>query len=206
MSGSLTPGAGENVPVIPGACASRYFTYLARGPWINCRQWLIIQTVNLVMMIWLSANIFTITKRVVGKLMTHSPIYHIISEKQTNTRWNTSDNILYVYTCRQFCLMVTLRWCNMETSYSGGTKNPAFPETLWGNWHNMTIQLPTKNNGRDLYFRFDDNNMGHIISVILTWMGQIDRYSPIYCKQCNRENILNTLSTEYNHQGFTNSS
>ena len=31
MSGSLTPG-GENVPGIPGACATRNFTYLARGP------------------------------------------------------------------------------------------------------------------------------------------------------------------------------
>ena len=33
MSGSLTCGGGENVPVIPGACATRNFTYLARGPW-----------------------------------------------------------------------------------------------------------------------------------------------------------------------------
>ena len=33
MSGSLTRGGGENVPGIPGACATRKFTYLARGPW-----------------------------------------------------------------------------------------------------------------------------------------------------------------------------
>ena len=33
MSGSLTWGGGENVPGIPGACASRNCTYLARGPW-----------------------------------------------------------------------------------------------------------------------------------------------------------------------------
>ena len=33
MSGSLTSGGGENVPRIPGACATRNFTYLARGPW-----------------------------------------------------------------------------------------------------------------------------------------------------------------------------
>ena len=33
MSGSLTRGGGENVTGIPGACATRYFTYLARGPW-----------------------------------------------------------------------------------------------------------------------------------------------------------------------------
>ena len=33
MSGSLFSGGGENVPGIPGACATRNFTYLARGPW-----------------------------------------------------------------------------------------------------------------------------------------------------------------------------
>ena len=32
MSGSLTSGGGENVPSIPGACATRNFTYQARGP------------------------------------------------------------------------------------------------------------------------------------------------------------------------------
>ena len=33
MSESLTHGGGENVPGIPGACATRNFTYLARGPY-----------------------------------------------------------------------------------------------------------------------------------------------------------------------------
>ena len=32
MSGSLTRGGGENVPGIPGACATHNFTYLVRGP------------------------------------------------------------------------------------------------------------------------------------------------------------------------------
>ena len=32
MSGSLTSGGGKNVPGIPGACATRNFSYLARGP------------------------------------------------------------------------------------------------------------------------------------------------------------------------------
>ena len=32
MSGSLTCGGGENVPGIPGACATRNSAYLARGP------------------------------------------------------------------------------------------------------------------------------------------------------------------------------
>ena len=33
MSGSLTRGGGENVPGIPGACATRNYKYLVRGPW-----------------------------------------------------------------------------------------------------------------------------------------------------------------------------
>ena len=33
MSGSLTRVGGENVPGIPGACATRNFSYLVRGPW-----------------------------------------------------------------------------------------------------------------------------------------------------------------------------
>ena len=32
MSGSLTSGGGENVPGLPGAYATRNFTYLTRGP------------------------------------------------------------------------------------------------------------------------------------------------------------------------------
>ena len=37
MSGSLTRGGEENVTGIPGACATRNFTYLARGPWSSFR-------------------------------------------------------------------------------------------------------------------------------------------------------------------------
>ena len=33
MSRSVTRGGGENVPGIPGTCATRIFTYLARGSW-----------------------------------------------------------------------------------------------------------------------------------------------------------------------------
>ena len=38
ISGSLTNGGGKNVPGIPGACATRNFMYLARGPW-RVWQW-----------------------------------------------------------------------------------------------------------------------------------------------------------------------
>ena len=40
IPGSLTGGGGgENAPGIPGACATRNFTYLARGPCSPLRQW-----------------------------------------------------------------------------------------------------------------------------------------------------------------------
>ena len=38
MSGSLTRGGGENVPDIPGACATRNVTYLIRGPLAGCTK------------------------------------------------------------------------------------------------------------------------------------------------------------------------
>ena len=50
MLGLLTRGGGENVPGIPGACTTRNFTYLARGPlmtWISN-----VSTVTLWMWIW----------------------------------------------------------------------------------------------------------------------------------------------------------
>ena len=36
-AGSLTCGGGENNPGIPGACATRIFAYLVRGPCTTCR-------------------------------------------------------------------------------------------------------------------------------------------------------------------------
>ena len=50
MSGSLTCGGGENVPGIPGACATHNFAYLARG---LCRP-LWVDVVNSSAMVWLN--------------------------------------------------------------------------------------------------------------------------------------------------------
>ena len=47
MSGLLTSGSGENVPGIPGASATRNFTYLVRGPLEHCET----ETV-VIMFIW----------------------------------------------------------------------------------------------------------------------------------------------------------
>ena len=40
MSGSLISGGGDNAPGIPGACVTRNFTYLTRGPCMSaCVCW-----------------------------------------------------------------------------------------------------------------------------------------------------------------------
>ena len=44
MSGSLTCYGGGNVPDIPGACATRNFTYLARGPCLIMFVWSVFPT------------------------------------------------------------------------------------------------------------------------------------------------------------------
>ena len=36
---SFELGGGENIPGIPGACATHDFTYLVRGPWIYACIW-----------------------------------------------------------------------------------------------------------------------------------------------------------------------
>ena len=42
MSGSQIRGGGENVPGIPGACATLNFMYLARGPWVKTLHMLLL--------------------------------------------------------------------------------------------------------------------------------------------------------------------
>ena len=42
ISGSLFRGGGVNIPGIPGACATRIFTYLARSPWEKFEYWIIL--------------------------------------------------------------------------------------------------------------------------------------------------------------------
>ena len=55
-SGSLTRDGGENVPGIPGACATRNFKYLARGPWeylnIRLRTWVKSKSLYIGVLIW----------------------------------------------------------------------------------------------------------------------------------------------------------
>ena len=58
MSGSLTCGGGENVPGIPGACASHNFTYLARGP---CCQFFVYPPIR-IMVIWADRHWHTKSK------------------------------------------------------------------------------------------------------------------------------------------------
>ena len=76
-SGSLTRGGGENVPGISGACATRNFTYLAKGPWHWAWQsWLISKlypTSDLTMLTLMTY------RRFVGKI---SRVYRTMTAKE----------------------------------------------------------------------------------------------------------------------------
>ena len=86
MSGSLTRVGGENIPGILGACATRNFTYLSRGPWRGfhsthkqtgyihvsdalgweCPMWVASQVkIILVLLSWLGLGLFIQTFRLV---------------------------------------------------------------------------------------------------------------------------------------------
>ena len=55
VSASLTRSCGENVPGIAGACATRNFTHMLRGPWDSYQVFII-----LYLSILLTTHIFTI--------------------------------------------------------------------------------------------------------------------------------------------------
>ena len=57
MSGSLTCCGGENIPGIPGACATRNFTNLTKGPWYKSPIWYSFYPVFWSMSMELPANI-----------------------------------------------------------------------------------------------------------------------------------------------------
>ena len=56
MSGSLTRVGGENVPDIPGACATRNFTYLVRGPLAGILE-RFVTYVNILPIMWLTQRL-----------------------------------------------------------------------------------------------------------------------------------------------------
>ena len=50
MTGLLTSGGGDNAPRIPGACATRNFAYLVRGPCVDewmTYEWYVLSTVSM---------------------------------------------------------------------------------------------------------------------------------------------------------------
>ena len=98
MSGSLTRGGGENVPGIPGACATHNFTYLAKGPWkvrnyasMNGRYLSI--NVQITLAFLLDANIMALVSNGISQNMgcdyLSMPYYQIGYINNRNTRNDT---------------------------------------------------------------------------------------------------------------------
>ena len=73
MSRSLTCGGGENVPGIPGACATHNFTYMARGPW-----WIFAQNILTMGVIdWCYPEFKVFTTRYVSYINSCTTVYII---------------------------------------------------------------------------------------------------------------------------------
>ena len=71
VTGSLSSGGGENVPGIPGACATRKFTHLVRSPCSQEYLWKFHPWVLSIMMTSLNGNIFRVNGLLCGELTGH---------------------------------------------------------------------------------------------------------------------------------------
>ena len=63
MSGSLTRDGDENVPGIPGACATHKFAYLVRGPWgkeWNIKRCVLLCAWNYKIITWVKSDLTSV--------------------------------------------------------------------------------------------------------------------------------------------------
>ena len=118
MPGSLTRGGGENVPGIPGACATRNFTYLVRGPWVQAMSVAFFGSKNADLLSTASS------RRGVTKIL----------EKITRILTLKMHLKMSVVNCRQLWSCITgrdrLRLTALTTNHHGGGANREFWKTL----------------------------------------------------------------------------
>ena len=102
MSGSLTRGGGENVPLVPGVCATRTFTYLIRGPCARdavCGE---------VMHLW-GVNIWFSGKFRIATILSFQQIWHHNAWQNGVDKCKGISNInIYVYMYVCWCCVYTL--------------------------------------------------------------------------------------------------
>ena len=91
--------------------------------WPNPKQWVIVHTSDLMMIIRQSIYIISIITREMGKLKTHSPIYCIIDNSENMLNRTHTLNKLYLtgilkssMSSDKVCIMSIMRWCNVQTN------------------------------------------------------------------------------------------
>ena len=100
---SLTRGGGENIPDIPGACATRNFTYLVRGPWYWSVLWIPFRATSSrwPLMLWVNQLYVSAKSSAVNK------------EKQNNSKQKR------VYNYGIYCItVVSKRWWRKLTNWN----------------------------------------------------------------------------------------
>ena len=134
MSGSLTRSGGENVPGIPGACVTRNFTYLARGPWdivspghqqryhsirMQTRHPVVKRTVLTTEMMQNGSIIFYFSWHENINLRNFVSLHHIIDGKPVNQKIKTVCEARWFYRLLLYCFgLITTNTCldNILTS------------------------------------------------------------------------------------------
>ena len=141
--------------------------------WPNPKQWVKVQTSDLMMIIRQSIYILSIIPSEMGKLKIHSPTYRIMDNERiclillthsTKYIWQAfyKSNVF-----RYVCTIMVMRWCTVQTNEYDlqakmypticnhhklhiimKKKFPVFPERIWNRWQDMMQQTSqTYNHG-----------------------------------------------------------
>ena len=129
--------------------------------WPNPKQWVIVNTSDLMMIIRQSIYIyiFSIITTEMSKLKTYSPTYCIMDNRENllNLTHSTNDIWQEFYKFNAFryvCAMMIMRWCTVQTNdleaktypnicnhhklhNNNENKFPVFPEHICNKWQNM---------------------------------------------------------------------
>ena len=131
MSGSLTCCGGENVPGIPGACAARSFTYLARGPCyvhVICRKNTFFKLLSLSILLFIQTSLGMSSKKITTHSTTLRQIYSAHSAQVFEFEtlllvllWLHYIEIRWLYECcatnYNSTSIMTIRLCGCVTFY-----------------------------------------------------------------------------------------
>ena len=122
--------------IIPLKNIERHTTYTIVS-WPNPKQWVIVHTSDLMMIIRQSMYILFIITKEMGKLKTRSPTYCIMDNWENMLNLTHSTNYIW-YTVQPFQRCTKKRFCTLY--YIAPILGVAHPHWAW--WHHEGVYLP----------------------------------------------------------------